>query len=85
MKHASHVPTLFKHYLNGGRATSATVVFPSIHLAKETRSVQCAVTCTVSLNHARHVECNSSSAAMTENFRRRPRSRIRRYNANVAG
>jgi hypothetical protein len=84
MKRASYVPTLFKHYLNGGRATSATVVFPSIHLARETRSVQCAVTCTASLNAARHVERNNVSAAMTENFRRRPQSRIRRYNAYAA-
>ncbi|KLU24365.1 hypothetical protein EOS_20725 [Caballeronia mineralivorans PML1(12)] len=85
MKRASHVPTLFKHYLNGGRATSATVAFPSIHLARETRSVQCAATCTASLNPARHIERNNVSAAMTENFRRRPQSRIRRYNAYAAG
>jgi hypothetical protein len=85
MKRASHVPTLFMHSLDGGRATSATVVFPSIHHARETRSVQCAVTCTAPLNHARHVGRNSLSAAMAENFRRRPPSRIRRYNVNAVG
>jgi hypothetical protein len=40
--------------------------------------------CTASLNPARHVERNNASAAMTENFRRWPQSRIRRYNAYAA-